>query len=247
LVFLDVIDILSYVLKNSESEPISTIIHKPCGPMVNHSKRDPLIRVVEKANLWTACNVMNDFGRLHRIPVISDDAGRLLGLVSQMDVIEWLQNYVESNPSLGERSVEETKLGNTSNVVSINKSRTAREAFKLILDNKVSGIAITGDFDDLYGNLSATDFKYIGGPEAKSLDDLDLAIEEYMHKIPPNKIFGLNPVHIRPVDSFKVLIRKLVDSKVHRVYVVHSALKISGVISLIDIIKFVLNEIRPVE
>jgi len=215
--------------------------------MVNHSKRDPLIRVVDKANLWTTCNVMNDFGLLHRIPVISDETGHLQGLVSQMDVIEWLQNYVESNPSLGERTVEETKLGNTSNVVSINKSRTAREAFKLILDNKVSGIAITGDFDDLYGNLSATDFKYIGGPEAKSLDDLDLAIEEYMHKIPPNKIFGLNPVHIRPVDSFKVLIRKLVDSKVHRVYVVHSALKISGVISLIDIIKFVLNEIRPVE
>jgi len=99
----------------------------------------------------------------------------------------------------------------------------------------------------IYMEILATDFKYIGGPEAKSLDDLDLAIEEYMHKIPPNKIFGLNPVHIRPVDSFTVLIRKLVDSKVHRVYVVHSALKISGVISLIDIIKFVLNEIRPVE
>jgi len=217
--------------------------------MINHSKRDPLIRVVETANMWTACNVMNDFGKLHRIPVISDENEHLLGLISQIDVIAWLQNYVESNPSLGDRSVGETKLGTNSNVISINKSRTANEAFNLILENKVSGIAITGDFGDLYGNLSATDFKYIGGggPDAKTLDDLNLSIEEYMHKIPPNKVFGLNPIHIRAVDPFKVLIRKLVDSKVHRVYVVHTALRISGVISLIDIIKFILHEINPVE
>jgi len=244
--FLDIIDILSFLLKDDrvdDKKRIKKFENAKCAEVSNHSERDTFLRVYKTADMWTACNVMVDFGKLHRIPIIHE-TGDLVGLVSQTDVLKWIQPYIEES-EIGNRTILETGLGLDKSVIKIDKGKTTREAFKLILEHNISGIAVTGVFEELYGNISGTDFKIVFETNATDFELLDLTIEEFMKRIPPNPIFGYNPIFVTPQDSLKVLVRKFVDPGVHRIFVVHNVMKICGIISMIDFIKFLLQEASP--
>jgi len=192
--------------------------------------------------MWTACNALSDFGKLHRLPITRDHT--ILGILSQSEVIQWIHPYIEMNDNLGNKSVQEAGFVHNKEVVSINKSRPVKEAFQLILQHKVSGIAVTGDIDQLYGNISATDFNEIGRDE-HFLETLNQPIEKFMKVIPPNPVFGLNPIFTTPTETILVLVRKFAATHVHRIYVVHNAMRICGIISLIDLIKYLIHEAVP--
>jgi len=108
----------------------------------------------------------------------------------------------------------------------------------------VSGIAVTDAFNRLYGNISATDLNIIG-PDYSAFDQLTLSVEEYMKAIPPNRIFGFNPIFIKLVDPLKLLVKMFVDSGIHRIYVVHNVMRICGIISMIDLIKYIIQVAAP--
>jgi len=238
--FVDVLDILAYVMQGlTGCKALSELLGVNCQGIANYSQKDDLLRVIKTANMWTAISVMIDFGNLHRLPIIESD-NNLFALLSQSDVIKWLQDFIEKD-EIGDRSIEEMKIG-SKEVVGISKNTTIRIAFALIVKHKVSGIAVTGEFGELWGNISATDLKYMKDNSTQFQEHLNLTVEEYMTKIPPNYVFGYNPIFIRPVDPFKVLIRKIVDSKIHHIYIVEDAFKILGIISLIDLLKYILQE-----
>jgi len=245
--FLDVVDILSFLMQGEldDQKRVQKFKKAKCGDVSNHSERDMFLKLVETADMWTACNVMADFGKLHRVPIVNlEDA--LVGLISQSDVLEWIQPFIEEN-EIGNKTIKEIGLGMDKDVISIPSSKTVREAFLLLLKHNVSGIAVTGKLGELYGNICATDINYIvkSGPDAMTFELLDQTVEQFMKELPPNPIFGYNPIFITPVDSIRVLVRKLVDSHIHRIFVVHNAMHICGIISLIDVISYLLNKAAP--
>jgi len=203
------------------------------------SRNNTYIRLMDSANMWTAMNAMVDFGMLHRIPLVADK-NQLVAMLSQSDVLKWALEFLEKS-SLGDKSVRETSMGAPREVIQIHKKKTVKEAFTKIKDSGVSGIAIVSDFEDLYGNLSATDVKTLGlNPEM--FLKLNQTIEEFLKSVPPNSAFGLNPIFTRPSEPIRILARKFVDSGVHRIYIVADALKIIGVISLVDFMKYLIEE-----
>jgi len=229
--FIDVFDILSFITKGNVGHKFT---EAKCESVTNFSENDAMIRVVDSSELWTTANVMVDFGKLHRVPIIKND--QLVGLISQGDIIAYIQSFIESDP-IGDKTIQELELGIHKTVITISKNDTVRNGFQKILDNNVSGIAVTAQSDDLYAALSATDIIHFG--ILKDLKELDIKIEEFLKtKIPPNTTFGLNPVFVTPADTLKILIKKLTEGHVHRVFIVGDLMKVIGIISLIDVIKF---------
>jgi len=250
--FIDVFSLVVFALKiNDEAvTPFPTYsalcgYHKftsaTVGEVLDSTSKFSYVRLSDSSNMWTAINAMIDFGQLHRVPISTDT--EVLGVLSQSDVIKWALEFLETSP-LGDRLVKDTSMGAPRDVIQIHKKKSVKEAFTLLKDKGVSGIAVISDFGDLYGNISATDVKVIGLDPNMFMRFND-TIEEFLKSVPENSTFGLNPIFIRPSDTVRVLARKFVDSGVHRIYLVGEMLKVLGVISMIDFMKFLIQEAEP--
>jgi len=115
-------------------------------------------------------------------------------------------------------------------VITINESKQAIEAFKLMHEKNVSAIAVVNDEDALVGNISSSDLKTIGS-DAKLLSNLFLPIPEFVKLLPGHD----HTIAVTPSATFAEVVTKLDSARVHRVYVV-DALRPIGVIATIEIL-----------
>jgi CBS domain-containing protein len=245
--FIDIIDILHFVLKidqevirkgYDELTRYEEFKYKKVADLVNLSGRNATLKITQEASLWTAMNAMVDFGDLHRVPIVNR-SGETLGLIAQIDIIKFIQKFIDEN-DYGLFTVRDFQLGFKNAVARISKDAKAKDAFKLMKELGVSAVAVVTDQDKLYANLSATDLRSIGYDTALFGKVMD-SVESYLKLIPPNKVFGVNPVFVRPADDLRQVFRKFVDSGVHRLYVVEDVFNIVGVISLVDVIRLILR------
>jgi len=245
--FIDIIDILHFVLKidqevlrkgYDELTRFEEFKFKKVGDLVNISGRNATLKITHDASLWTAMNAMVDFGDLHRVPIVSRN-GETVGLIAQLDIIEFLQKFIDGS-EFGLFTVRDFQLGYKNQVHRISKDSNAKEAFSMMKELGVSAVAVVTDNDKLYANLSATDLRSIGY-DTSLFGKLTDSIEAYLKLVQPNKIFGVNPVFARPADDLRLVFRKFVDSGVHRLYVVEDVFTIVGVISLVDVLRLILN------
>jgi len=136
--------------------------------------------------------------------------------------------------------VRDFQLGYNGTVPSINFDQPAKDAFKKMKELNVSSVAVLNSQGKLYGNLSATDLRVLGADTSFYMN-LSKKIEDFMKDIPPNPIFGLNPIFVRPSDNLRLVVRKFVDSGVHRLYLVEEGFELIGVITLAEFIKLLLR------
>jgi len=215
--FVDWLDILAFVVTldkemtnfgYDEVMQHSKFTSKKVRDIVNLSGRDTIIKVASNASMWTLLNAMIDFGELHRVPVVTP-TGEFKGLIAQSDVMAWIQPYLEEN-DLGLRTVRDFQLGVKNEVYSVSFKAPARDAFTLMKEKQVSAVAVLDSYNRLYGNMSATDLRVLGA-ETSFLSLLSLQVEKYMEFIPPNPVFGLNPIFARPTDTLRVVRQSLLN------------------------------------
>ena len=101
---------------------------------------------------------------LHRVPVVNK-SGVLISLVSASDVVKCIhaqetKNHV-ADPKL-EKTLEQLNCGlDKEKVYSVKGTQTVIEAFRLIKDKQISGVAVVDNEHKLIGNISASDLKVI--------------------------------------------------------------------------------------
>jgi len=169
---LDVRDYLQYVLgkhgeQRSQEEPDTTVDH-----IMNLSKRDPLVPIPKAANLIT---VLRMFDRgLHRALVTdSIESNEDAFVLSQYDVISWIAANRGGLGDNGNKTLAE--LGMVKKPYVVPKSETALNAFKLLQDHNIHGMAVVDGNQKIWGNLSVTDFKYT----FENLDKLLFPLEKF--------------------------------------------------------------------
>ena len=139
----------------------------------------------------------------------------------------------------------------------------AIEAFKIICDNQVSGIAIVDSNGKLVGNISASDLRVIFfilfvsffffdfflflvqqqvGYDGKLMSKLLLSVQDFAKLIPKNTDFP-GPYCVRKTATVYDVVEIIRESRTHRVYVVDDEKHPIGVISLIDIIDLMLRSV----
>eukprot|EP01126_Amoeba_proteus_P040745 TRINITY_DN4363_c0_g1_i13.p1 TRINITY_DN4363_c0_g1~~TRINITY_DN4363_c0_g1_i13.p1 ORF type:complete len:208 (-),score=20.56 TRINITY_DN4363_c0_g1_i13:315-938(-) len=94
-----------------------------------------------------------------RLPVFTL-SGDLVGILSQMDIVSLLDTHIQLFP-IANKSVKDLRLG-LKEVIQISDSLTLKDAFRVIRENRVSGIAVVDKRGYLVGNVSASDIKIIG-------------------------------------------------------------------------------------
>jgi len=251
--FVDVLDILAYLVKTS-TKPLTDLIQ---GESFN-IKTDDLKMIKKRAkdfNLQSLSQVIDISRRnpyhtlyedqlvsdvvpifqqgVHRVALLDRTSNKIVGVVSQTDIIHQLAQ--ESNVSILKKRVSETKVL-TGKLLSVTEDTTALDSFIQMYQSGVSSLALLDTLGTIVGTVSASDVKWI----AKTDDFRSLlwSIFDFVKDI--RKQQGKSEHFVACTsDSASVfdVINLMFQEKVHRVFIVDEKRKPKGVISLTDIIR----------
>lgn len=111
-----------------------------------------------------------------------DTTGELKNVVTQSRIVECISTLFGVDPrltALGDKTVQELGIG-LREVLCINESAGAADAFRKLANNNVSGLAVVKDGSKtLVGNISVRDLRLIGS-NASFLKLLSLPVSEYL-------------------------------------------------------------------
>ena len=210
------------------AEPISCLDISHRNPWKPVEPRMPFHIALDYMIAWRAI----------RIPVV-DGEGEFVSLVTQSTVLNALSSHLTTlSPDIVSQTVASLHLPLTP-VSSVKLTDKAIEAFKIMNKEHYSAVAVVNEAGALVGNISASDLKAIGY-DAKMFNKLFMTVEEFLKLIQAGREGGGKMLTVNNESKVEEAIEKMVQGKVHRLYVVEKGTdKPVGVLTQLDIIKAV--------
>lgn len=118
-------------------------------------------------------------------------------------------------------------------VLTISYNILVKEAFKLMQEKDFGGVAVIDDNGAIIGNISQSDLKMVGY-DGTTIGNI---MKEIKDILPKQEIISLNLT-----STVKEALIKFEKTKKHRIYIVDSENKPIGVLTLMNILKFI-NEV----
>jgi len=235
--FVDVLDLAVFIARvyneNSQKHPhlydpkeLTQYFLRPVSEVLNASQRDPFLPVDSSWTLDTLVTYFLKWG-IHRVPVITHNT--ISGVISQSDVIQYLDEQVQNMPDVTATPINQLGLA-VSDVISVLNSDTLMKAFLTILSFNITGVAIVDQNGALVSNISASDLK--GVTEATFYK-----LEAPIHQILLNHATKLPPVSCKPDATLGTLLSLFAKTGVHRVFVTNDQNQPTAVITLTTLLK----------
>jgi len=138
---------------------------------------------------------------------------------------------------LANKTVQELKLG-LRHVHTVTNGTQALQAFKILIRESVSGVAIVDDDNKVIGNISASDLKLIGY-DMELYSKLFGTVADFVKQKELFSNLSAIPITTAPSSTFKEILELFEKHKVHRIYVVDDTkpLPLVGVITQGDVLK----------
>jgi len=253
--FLDMRDLVSFVVfvDNDQHSDIPTDIKEILargthalkqpndGITTTYLSRRNVFHPVHKDDsLWKVCEVLAT--GVKRVPVV-DEKGQVTNIISQSSIISFLQKHMQQvgADSTFTKLIKDLNLG-TKQVISVKKSTSAIDTFRLMDNKKISGVAVVDENGQFIGNTSASDLKLF--IKTLSLEILHEPIMQYLNKIRQDSIDIKSPtISCTPHDTLATVISKIGITKVHKLFVADdsSGYKPYCVVSITDILRFIIQ------
>jgi len=254
--FLDLADIVVYIVKTFGEEKLnldqdfwvmctkeSEFQDKTVNDLMHYplSRRNPFHPVKAGFSLLYAMEALAKEAQLHRVPVIDEDR-QLMSLITQSQVVRFLQ---QNMASIGDKRLKPIHQMREvlHEVFSVTVHQKAIDAFHLMVEKGVTGVAIVDDSGKLKGNLSVRDLKAMS-PDGRLFWRLFQTTSSYLDKVKKEAVEGSRPKRIQCCKSGKTLedvINILADHNIHRVFIVDDQKKPIGIVTLKDILHQLLS------
>jgi CBS domain-containing protein len=252
--FVDLVDIVKYIIQHFGDQVLGQ--ERDFWDLVQEEKRFAT-KVVSDIMTWPLSNrnpyhpvrqgysalaVLETLAResgLHRVPVI-DSKRAIYNLVTQSQVAEFLAQNIDLLGNMKDKPVALCQ-NFTKEVVSVTEGSDAIDAFNLMVEKNVTGVAVIDALGAMKGALSMRDMKLISydarlfwrlkQPVKAFIEKLNIEWAE-RHKRPRQVIFATKQ------HTIKEVIGMIHEHRVHRVFVVdgEKTMKPIGVASLKDIL-----------
>jgi len=259
--FLDIRDLVAFVVYiydnqkvNNDSRLEDLILHgvgqfntpTTDGVTISYlARRHKFVTVKETDTVEQATRVLADQS-IHRIPVV-DESGQLVNIISQSSFIHIINKYFINPIGQEDHSTiaQLHQIGSTP-VLSVQKSETVINTFRILdLKNK-SGIALTDSTGKLVGTTTGKDLGlFLKSP---TLATLNLPIFEHLQQIRSSETIDIKTpcIAVFPKDTLSRAIALIAATRVHRVFVVDNEdnYRPIRVISVTDILNYLLPSIN---
>jgi len=259
--FVDLYDIVKYVvsyfgetdeLKNTEdffalanktdefkTKTVNDIMAYPL------TRRNPFHPVNSGYSLFSAVESLARERGLHRIPIV-DSERKLITVITQSQVVSILNRNMELIGDKRTKPVTATRKY-MEEVLSVSEDAVAIDAFRMMVDKNVSGLAVVNSEGKLVGNISLRDLKAMSA-DGRLFFRLFQTVKHYLQKIAKETTADTRPrrvVSLKENDTLETAIRTLSEHKIHRVYIVNDLHKPVGVLTLKDTLLEIIDEFEP--
>lgn len=177
--------------------------------------------------------------RARRIPLVDvdDETGRetVISVITQYRILKFIAVNNEHNTVMLKKCVREVNLGSYTNLATVHMNSTVLDAIHMMVDRNISCIPIVDAENRVLNAFEAIDV--IPCIKGGAYEELDGTVGEALCKRPDDSPGIYTCGEGDRLDSIFDTIRK---SRVHRLIVVDDDNKLKGVISLSDILKYVL-------
>lgn len=178
---------------------------------------------------------------MHRLPVVDPETGNVLYILTHKRILKFLFLYYKDLPlprNLN-KPIKELQLGTYDNIATTTMSTPLIEALHAFNERRVSALPVVDDNGkviDIYAK-----FDVINLAAEKTYNNLDMTIKKALEY---RDLFE-GVVKCTPNDSVSLVVEKIVVAGVHRIVVVDEADHVVGMISLSDILSFLV--LKPTE
>jgi CBS domain-containing protein len=250
--FVDVLDIVAYMVNQigrtlprweALKGEQSFLFHK-VGHVIDSCERNTWCPIDRRAPLILLFDTLSRTD-VHRVPIIDmEQSGpdwRVLAIVTQSQVIEWLYKTFKGKETQGESTsyfptdAKDLKMKDFNTPIMLGKDFLvlAHEdfdllyAFQLIKREEVSAIGVINDEGQLLGNVSASDVRLLTSTE-QLIEMLTMKLSSFLEfkaklQVSPNTPYSHSSVlSISPDDTLYTALEKLNTNRVHRLWIVKS-------------------------
>jgi len=246
--FIDVIDCIGHLIRTAQSsselknDDLEQIWHRniqfstqTVGNAVNTSTKHHSCPI--DAPLLHAINILAL--RVHRLAVYNED-GVIVRVLSQSDIIKYLARHPILVPP---KTAPKTPLDlnivtEIHRIVTVYKNDKTIDAFKHMLENRVSAVTVLRKDGSVFSQLSASDLRNLGisNEIPLSLRSLMKTVGEFLDLVRAATNTPKTLISATPTTSISDIVYTLATSGVHRIWIKESE-EIKGVVSLTDMMK----------
>jgi len=252
--FIDLADIVKFIVfkfPDQSSLESETDIHalldrsvefREC--LVNEISKSPMaIRtpyhpIGRGYSLFAAYECMAREPSLHRIPIV-DSERHLVSILTQSQLVEFAWRNIELLGSTKRVKMVGEMGYNLHEVVSIKPTDVALQAFTLMIEKNITGVAVVNNQGILIDQISLRDLKAVA-PDGRLFGRLYKPVEVFLHHLKTEAKFDRpkEVVFCTKNTTLEQVISLLVNNHVHRVFVVESETnrKPIGIITLRDVL-----------
>lgn len=196
----------------------------------------PLVSIAPEASLFEAIQMLYKY-RVHRLPVIDTNTGNALFIMTHKRILRFLFLYIYKlpEPKFMHQTIEELKLGTYENIATATPDTPLITAINLFVGRRISALPIV-DAENRVIDIYAK-FDVINVVAETSYNDLDATIEQSMK----NRRGGFEGVQTcRKDETLHAVMEKIVKAEVHRLVVTDDDGRIQGILSLSDLLHFII-------
>ncbi|XP_071036176.1 5'-AMP-activated protein kinase subunit gamma-1 isoform X9 [Parasteatoda tepidariorum] len=239
LTISDFINVLRHYYSNSpenikdiESQSIST------WRKINRISK-PVVKINATDNLAQATKLLIEEG-VHRVPVLDEGGQCSFFVLTRKNLLHYLYNNIMQRfgntivrtPSFLSKTIRELGVGTFSDIAKVTFDTKVIEALDLFVQRKVSGLPIVDENNTLLDIFAKFDVFALA--KEQTYHNLDMTINEAIDKGKVHEdVYGCTLD-----DTLGTVIRTIVTSKAHRLVVIDENKSVVGIVSLSDILKF---------
>jgi CBS domain-containing protein len=229
--FIDFENIKNY-LKDEKGSAHNSVIASTAQFLANYSHQNQLHVLKPDCSFK---DIVTTLTKVHRL-AIGDET--IINYISQSEVVRLLKEK-DAFAHIASKTIEELNLCNKP-LISVKEGDRVIEAFKLMVTNNVSGVAVINDKQQLVGQISSSDIKCI----SLTGEMVPRLYETYHHyrKILIQKYKAPEITITVPLKAnLSEVLETIINNRLHRVFLIGKDDHAAGVISLTDILKLLVD------
>jgi len=205
--------------------------------------RNPYHPVSVGYSLFSAVELLAREPGLHRVPVI-DSERNLKSLLTQSQVVDFIMGNMELLGGIRQKPIEEVATSKKT-VLSVTLNTTAIEAFRMMAEHNITGLAVVDDNGRLVDALTLKDLKAIS-TDGQMFWRLYQQVRVFLEKVRQETVASQRPdrlIYCLKNQTFEHVIRTMCNNKIHRVFLIDSveSMKPIGIITMKDVLFEIIN------
>lgn len=197
----------------------------------------PLVFITPEKTLLDAAKMLLEH-EVHRLPVIDSICGNPLHILTHKRVLKYLHFNMSQlpQPSFMTKSLRDLHLGTMENVLCVEGNWQLHRVLQLFIERRVSALPVVdeaGCLVDIYAK-----FDVINLAATRTYQNLEISVYDALNYRRGN-FQGVASCLLS--DTLEDIIDRIVDAGVHRLVVVDEGLHVLGIVSLSDILRFLID------